>query len=81
MPVRDGRHGRIPYPEGLNPMHMAEFPCREPFSGRRKSAAPRKRNMIAWRRRLIPRVMQCPRQAFGLGGSKKVQRRRGEFTR
>ena len=27
-------------------------------------AAPRKRSMVAWRRRLIPRVMQCPRQEY-----------------
>jgi hypothetical protein len=29
-----------------------------------ESTAPRKRNMVAWRRRPIPRVMQCPRQGF-----------------
>jgi len=39
-----------------------------------KSTAPRKRSMVAWRRRPIPRVMQCPRQDFVLAGWKKVQR-------
>ena len=39
----------------------------------KKSAAPLKRNMFAWRRRPIPRVMQCPRQEIGLARRKKVQ--------
>ncbi len=41
-----------------------------------KSAAPRKRSMVAWRRRPNPRVMQCPRQQLCLDGMKKVQRGR-----
>ena len=47
----------------------------------RKSTAPRKRNMIAWRRRLIPRVMQCPRHAVGLDRGQKVQRRSRRMCR
>ena len=39
-----------------------------------KRTAPRKRNMVAWRRRLIPRVMQCPRQQYVLAALQKVQR-------
>ena len=44
--------------------------------GSPKSTAPRKRSMVAWRRRPIPRVMQCPRQGFCLEAAKKVQRPR-----
>lgn len=39
-----------------------------------KRTAPRKRNIVAWRRRLIPRVMQCPRQQYVLAALQKVQR-------
>ena len=42
--------GRIPVPASLPPLL--------------KSTAPRKRNMVAWRHRPIPRVMQCPRQDY-----------------
>ena len=38
-----------------------------------KSDAPLKRNIFAWRRRPIPRVMQCPRQGYVWDGMKKVQ--------
>src|SRR5438876_3676785 len=40
-----------------------------------KNTAPRKRSMVAWRRRLIPRVMQCPRHEYVGPELKKVQRR------
>jgi hypothetical protein len=51
-----------------------------PFLGA-KSAAPRKRSMVAWRRRPNPRVMQCPRQQLCLDGMEKVQRGQDEFVR
>ena len=35
-----------------------------PSMGAQKSTAPLKRNMLAWRRRPKPRVMQCPRHQF-----------------
>src|SRR5204863_7913146 len=41
-----------------------------------KSAAPRKRSMVAWRRRPNPRVMQCPRQGFVWRGEKGSTRPR-----
>lgn len=59
----------------FNPGGRPEFPRGKTRRGGNKSAAPRKRNMFAWRRRPIPRVMQCPRQGIGLARRKKVQRR------
>ena len=41
---------------------------------RAQRTAPHKRSMLAWRRRLIPRVMQCPRQLYVWAALKKVQR-------
>jgi hypothetical protein len=49
------------------------MPCRI----RPERAAPRKRSMVAWRRRPIPRVMQYPRQEYVLAAAKKVQHSRG----
>ena len=49
------------------------MPCRI----RPERAAPRKRSMVAWRCRLIPRVMQYPRQEYVSAAAKKVQRSRG----
>jgi hypothetical protein len=67
---------------GFNPVRLAEFPIRPAArvcARLTKSNAPRKRSMVAWRRRPIPRVMQCPRQGFGLAAADKVQRRRLPF--
>jgi hypothetical protein len=55
------------------PCARPNFGCKARFRAQ-KSAAPRKRSIIAWRRRPNPRVMQCPRQEFCLAGMKKVQR-------
>ena len=46
-----------------------------------KRAAPRKRNMVAWRRRLIPRVMQCPRQGICLAGLAKGSSLAGQIRK
>lgn len=46
---------------------------------RAKSVAPRKRNIFAWRRRLIPRVMQYPRQECVSVSREKVQTSRREI--
>jgi hypothetical protein len=46
------------------PRRPAQIPPAFPTKAIPKRAAPRKRNMVAWRRRLIPRVMQCPRQEY-----------------
>src|SRR3954465_8764012 len=48
----------------FNPAGASEFPRRLPLTLPLKSTAPRKRSMVAWRRRPNPRVMQCPRQGF-----------------
>jgi hypothetical protein len=76
--ARRRRRGRAP------PCTLTPWCGRIPLPGTgplRKSTAPRKRNMIAWRRRLIPRVMQCPRHAVGLDRGQKVQRRSQRMCR
>jgi len=48
---------------GFNPVGAGHVPALA-SAPVQKSAAPLKRNMVAWRRWLIPRVMQCPRQSW-----------------